>query len=105
MYAIIEDSGQQFRVCEGDVLNVDVRDLAKNAKKIGFDRVLLVRSDSEIKVGTPLVKGAKVEADILNPQAKGKKVYIYRLRRRKASRRRTGHRQKFLQVRIKKIVA
>lgn len=105
MYAIIDDSGQQFRVCEGDVLNVDVRDLAKNAKKIGFDRVLLVRSDSEIKVGTPLVKGAKVEADILNPQAKGKKVYIYRLRRRKASRRRTGHRQKFLQVRIKKIVA
>ncbi|MBL7132509.1 MAG: 50S ribosomal protein L21 [Phycisphaerae bacterium] len=105
MYAIIEDSGQQFRVCEGDVLNVDVRDLAKNTKKIRFDRVLLVRSDSEIKVGTPLVRGAKVEADILNPQAKGKKVYIHRLRRRKASRRRTGHRQKFLQVCIKKIVA
>lgn len=104
MYAVIEDSGQQFRVCEGDVLNVDLRDLAENAKKIRFDRVLLVRSDSGIKVGTPLVKGAKVEADILNPQAKGKKVYIHRLRRRKASRRRTGHRQKFLQVRIKKIV-
>ncbi len=104
MYAIIEDSGQQFRVCEGDVLNVDVRDLAENAKKIKFDRVLLVRDDSGIKVGTPLVEKAKVEADILNAQAKGKKVYIYRLRRRKASRRRTGHRQKFLQVRIKKIV-
>ncbi len=105
MYAIIEDSGQQFRVCEGDVLNVDVRDLAENAKKIKFDRVLLVRDDSGIKVGTPLVEKAKVEADILNPRLKGKKVYIYRLRRRKASRRRTGHRQKFLQVRITKIVA
>ncbi len=105
MYAIIEDSGQQFRVCEGDVLNVDVRDLGENAKKIKFDRVLLVRDDSGIKVGTPLVEKAKVEADILNPRAKGKKVYIYRLRRRKASRRRTGHRQKFLQVRITKIVA
>ena len=105
MYAIIEDSGQQFRVCEGDVLNVDVRELAENAKKIKFDRVLLVRDDSGIKVGTPLVEKAKVEADILNPRLKGKKVYIYRLRRRKASRRRTGHRQKFLQVRITKIVA
>ncbi len=105
MYAIIEDSGQQFRVCEGDVLNVDVRDLAENAKKIKFDRVLLVRDDSGLKVGTPLVEKAKVEADILNPRLKGKKVYIYRLRRRKASRRRTGHRQKFLQVRITKIVA
>ncbi len=105
MYAIIEDSGQQFRVCEGDVLNVDLRDLAENAKIIKFDRVLLVRDDSGIKVGTPLVKGANVEADILNPRLKGKKVYIYRLRRRKASRRRTGHRQKFLQVRINKIVA
>ncbi len=105
MYAIIEDSGQQFRVCEGDVLNVDVRDLAENAKKIKFDRVLLVRDDSGIKVGTPLVEKANVEADILDPRLKGKKVYIYRLRRRKASRRRTGHRQKFLQVRITKIVA
>jgi large subunit ribosomal protein L21 len=105
VYAIIEDSGQQFRVCEGDVLNVDVRDLGENAKKIKFDRVLLVRDDSGIKVGTPLVEKAKVEADILNPRVKGKKVYIYRLRRRKASRRRTGHRQKFLQVRITKIVA
>lgn len=105
MYAIIEDSGQQFRVCEGDVLNVDLRELAENAKKIKFDRVLLVRDDSGIKVGTPLVEKAKVEADILDPRLKGKKVYIYRLRRRKASRRRTGHRQKFLQVRITKIVA
>lgn len=105
MYAIIEDSGQQFRVCEGDVLNVDVRELAENAKKIKFDRVLLVRDDSGIKVGTPLVEKAKVEADILDPRLKGKKVYIYHLRRRKASRRRTGHRQKFLQVRITKIVA
>jgi large subunit ribosomal protein L21 len=105
VYAIIEDSGQQFRVCEGDVLNVDVRDLAENAKKMKFDRVLLDRDDSGIKVGTPLVEKAKVEADILDPRLKGKKVYIYRLRRRKASRRRTGHRQKFLQVRITKIVA
>ena len=62
MYAVIEDSGQQFRVSEGDVLNVDLRELADNAKKIEFDRVLLVAGEGETKVGTPLVAGAKVTA-------------------------------------------
>jgi len=105
VYAIVEDSGQQFRVCEGDVLEVDLRDLADDAKKIEFDRVLLVDDDGKTKVGTPLVKGAKVVAEILDAEAKGPKVHIYRWRRRKASKRKTGHRQKYIRVRITKIVA
>ena len=105
MYAIIEDSGQQFRVCEGDVLNVDLRQLADDARQIEFDRVLLVSSDGDVKVGTPLVEGAKVLAEVIDPLAKGPKVHIYRLRRRKASRRKTGHRQKYVRVRVMKIVA
>lgn len=105
MYAIIEDSGQQFRVREGDELNVDLRDLAEDAKTIEFDRVLLVADDGDIKVGTPLVTGAKVVADILEPLAKGPKVYIYHWRRRKASRTKTGHRQKYVKVRISNISA
>lgn len=105
MYAIIEDSGQQFRVCEGDVLNVDLRELADDARQIEFDRVLLVSTDGDIKVGTPLVEGAKVLAEVIDPLAKGPKVHIYRLRRRKASRRKTGHRQKYVRVRVTKIVA
>lgn len=105
MYAVIEDSGSQFRVSEGDVLNVDLRDLAADAKEVEFDRVLLVSGDGDVKVGTPVVAGAKVIAEVLDPAAKGPKLHIYRLRRRKASRRKTGHRQKHLQVRIKKIVA
>ncbi len=105
MYAVIEDSGQQFRVSEGDVLNVDLRELAEDAKQIEFDRVLLVSGDGKVKVGTPLLKGVKVIGEIVNPQAKGEKLHIFRWRRRKASRRKTGHRQKYIQVKIAKIVA
>jgi len=105
VYAIIEDSGQQFRVSEGDILNVDVRDLAEDDADVEFNRVLLVSGDEEIKVGTPLVDGAKVVARIVESEAKGPKVHIYRLRRRKASRRKTGHRQKYLRVQVTKIVA
>lgn len=105
MYAIIEDSGQQFRVSEGDVLNVDLRELAENAKEVEFNRVLLVSGDGNVKVGTPLVEGAKVVAEIVDAEAKGEKVFIFKFRRRKHSKRRTGHRQKYIQVKVTKIVA
>ena len=105
MYAVIEDSGQQFRVSEGDELNVDLRDLAENATEIEFDRVLLVSGEGGTQVGTPLVKNAKVLAEIVDPEVKGKKVYSYYWRRRKASKKKTGHRQKYISVRISKINA
>ena len=105
MYAVIEDSGQQFRVCEGDVLNVDLRDLAEDTREIEFDRVLLVSRDGEVKVGTPLLAGAKVIAEVLQQEVKGVKVHIYRWRRRKGSQRKIGHRQRYVQVRVAKIVA
>ena len=103
MYAVIQDSGQQFRVSEGDILDVDLRELSEKAKTIEFDSVLLVRDDKKIKVGTPLVKGAKVTAEILDPEAKGPKVHSYYLRRRKASKKKIGHRQKYVRVKITKI--
>lgn len=105
MYAIIEDSGQQFRVSEGDVLEVDLRDLAEDAKELQFDRVLLVSNEGDIKVGDPLVKGAVVTAEILKSEFKGEKLHIYYWRRRKHSRSKIGHRQKYVQVKITKIVA
>ena len=104
MYAVIEDSGQQFQVQEGDVLEVDLRDLAEDQTEIEFDRVLLVSGDGSVNVGTPVVAGAKVLAEIVAPLVKGEKVFISQFRRRKDSRRRIGHRQKFMQVRVKKIV-
>lgn len=105
MYAVIEDSGRQFRVSEGDVLTVDLRDLEDEVASLVFDRVLLVADGDDIKLGTPLVNGASVSADVVDPEMKGKKVYSYKLRRRKASRRKTGHRQRYVQVRIAKISA
>jgi large subunit ribosomal protein L21 len=105
MYAIIEDSGQQFKVSEGDVLRVDTRDLTEGAKEVVFDRVLLVAEEGNVRVGRPLVSGAKVQAEVLDPLAKGEKVYVYYFRRRKHSRSKTGHRQKYLEVRVTKIVA
>ena len=105
MYEVIEDSGQQFRICQGDVLDVDLRELADDAKEVTFDRVLLVSDEDDVKIGTPLVTGAKVTAEVVDPEFKGKKVHIYKLRRRKASRTKTGHRQRYLRVRITKIKA
>ena len=104
MYAVIEDSGSQFRVSEGDVLNVDLRELAEGAKEVEFARVLLVGGE-QVKVGTPYVQGAKVLAEVVDPNAKGPKIFVFHMRRRKNVRRRIGHRQKYIQVRVKQIVA
>ena len=104
MYAVIEDSGQQYRVSEGDVINVDLRDLAEDAEHIEFERVLLVSDEEgEVSIGTPLVSGAKVVAEIVADRLKGPKLHIYRWRRRKDSRTKIGHRQKYIQVRVTKI--
>ena len=105
MYAVIEDSGRQFRVAEGDVLNIDLRELDEEVTEVEFDRVLLVSGDDEVKVGTPLVEGARVLAEVTEATVKGSKIHVYHLRRRKASRKKTGHRQKYTQVRVTKIVA
>ena len=105
MYAIIEDSGSQFRVSEGDTLNVDLRELAEGAKEIEFARVLLVSSEGNVKVGTPLVAGAKVVAEILDGFAAGPKLHHWYFRPKKHSRRKIGHRQHYVQVRVTKIVA
>jgi large subunit ribosomal protein L21 len=105
VYAVIEDSGQQFRVSEGDVVLVDLVAPVEASKTIEFDRVLLVNKDGEVKVGTPLVDGAKVLAEVTDAEFKGPKVHIYRWRRRKSSHTKIGHRQKYTQIRITKIVA
>lgn len=103
MYAIIDDSGRQFRVQEGDEIQVDVRD-AEPGAKLTFDRVVLIGGTDKVLVGKPHVKGASVAAEVLG-ETKGEKLEIYQYRRRKKSRRHVGHRQKYLNVRITKIKA
>jgi len=105
LYAIIEDSGQQFKVSEGDVVRVDLREVREGAESIDFERVLLVADGEKVQVGTPLVPGAKVVAEVVRPKVAGPKVRAFKFKRRKGYHRNMGHRQKYTQVRISRIVA
>ncbi len=104
MYAIIEDSGQQFKVSAGDVIRVDTRELPDDAKQITFEKVLLISGEEASKIGTPLVEGAKVVADIVDAEAKGQKIDVIKFKRRKGYRRKQGHRQKYVEVKVAEIV-
>jgi large subunit ribosomal protein L21 len=102
MYAVFKTGGKQYRVAAGDQLRVE-----KLAGAVGegvtFDTVLLVGGET-LKLGKPLVSGAKVEAKIVG-QGLGPKIVIFRMRRRKNYRRKKGHRQPFTALEITKIVA
>ncbi len=102
MYAIIEESGQQFKVSEGDVVRIDLVDPAvlEQSGSMEFDRVLLVSDGTKITIGTPLVEGAKVVAEVVTPRVAGKKLRIFKYKRRKSSQSSMGHRQKYTEVRI-----
>ena len=109
MYAIIEQGGTQYKVAEGDRLDIDLTDIAPDAKTIQLDKVLLVSDDEKVKIGTPYLEGAKVIALFKGTAGeavvKGKKLYPMHFRRRKSSKKRIGHRQKYLQITIDKIEA
>ena len=107
MYAVIEQGGKQYKVSEGDSINIELTDIKPDAKKIEFDKVLFVATDKEPRIGAPFVKGAKVVATFdgtaQEAVTKGEKLYPMHFRRRKNSKRKIGHRQKFLKVTIDKI--
>jgi large subunit ribosomal protein L21 len=103
MYAVIEDGSRQYRVSEGDQLDLDFRE-ANVGDRIEFQRVLLFSSNDGVQVGRPTVQDVKVVAEVLE-QAKGEKIYIQKFKRRKNYHRRTGHRQPLTRVRIRQIIA
>ena len=101
MYAIVEDSGTQIKLSTGDVLEVDVRDV--EGDKITLDRVLMIGSEKgKSTIGTPYVDGASVAIEVLE-EIKGEKLDIIKFKRRKGYRRKTGHRQRYLKVRVGEI--
>ena len=102
MYAIIEESGRQVKVEEGQELRVDFLADSKEGDEIVFDKVLALRSDDGFQVGQPILGTAKVTAEVLGTE-KGDKLVVQKFRRRKNSRRRTGHRQTYTRVKINKI--
>ncbi|HZF49361.1 MAG TPA: 50S ribosomal protein L21 [Polyangiaceae bacterium] len=98
MYAVIKTGGKQYRVAEGQKLRVEK--LAGNAgDKITFDEVLLVGGEDTPKIGQPLVKGASVAAEIVG-QDRGKKIVVFKFKRRKNYRRKNGHRQPYTELKI-----
>lgn len=101
MYAVIEDSGTQFKVTSGDVINIDraAPEDGNWPKDLTFDRVLLVGGSGAPKIGAPLVGGATVTAQVLGP-VKGKKLRVTKYQRRKGYHIEKGHRQHYLQVKI-----
>jgi large subunit ribosomal protein L21 len=101
MYAIFVDGGRQYKVTEGQTLEIDYREAAEGSQ-LTFDRVLAVSNGEQFRLGQPTVAGATVTANVMQV-TKGDKLVIQKFRRRKNMRRRTGHRQKFLMVRISKI--
>jgi len=104
MYAVIKTGGKQYRVAKDQYLKIEKLE-AEVGSTVDFDQVLLVGGDGgEMTVGTPLVAGAKVTAEVVE-QTRGPKIVIFKKRRRKNFRRKTGHRQSITVVKIGDIAA
>ena len=103
MYAIIRTGGKQFRAEPGQTIKVPSLK-AEVGDSITFDEVLVAQTDDSVKVGTPVVDGATVTGEVVE-HGKGKKVIVFKWKRRKNYRRKQGHRQKFTAVRIDEIQA
>lgn len=104
MYAVIQTGGKQHRVEIGEIVRVERLPLEEGAQ-VTFDQVLAVGEGDAVKIGTPVVTGAKVSGTVVD-QGRGKKLIIFRYRRRQnASRRRGGHRQDFTAIKIEAIQA
>ena len=102
MFAVVDIAGFQEKVSEGDKLRVPLLS-EKEGGKVTFDKVLLVsKSDSDVKIGTPYVSGASVEAKVLS-HGKDKKIRVFKMKRRKRYRRTQGHRQDFTEIEVTKI--
>ncbi len=102
MFAVVEIAKKQYIIKKGDVL--DVQKLKNKSKKAVFDKVLLVANQGQVSIGTPYVAGAKVKADV-EGEKKGKKIIVYKYKRRKKYRRKQGHRQKYTTIKITDIVS
>ena len=103
MYAVIKTGGKQYRVCAGDKLKIEKLE-AEIGSEVTFDQVLMIGDGDNVKVGGPMLAGAMVKATVLN-QARGDKIHIFKMRRRKHYRKSQGHRQYFNEVQIGGITA
>jgi len=103
MYAVLETGGKQYRVAEGDTLEIE-RLKVEPGQSFTFDRVLLVNNGGQVAVGVPTVAGAKVVADVVE-HIRGAKKVIFKMKRRKGYHKKQGHRQELTVVKITGITA
>ena len=101
-YAVIQTGGKQYKVKSGEILKIEKLPDSKPDKKVEFKEILAYGDDKNIEVGSPMVEGAKVEADLVE-NGKNRTILIFKKRRRQNSRRKNGHRQQYSLVRISKI--
>lgn len=101
MFAIIEVGAKQYQVKKGDIITVEKQPV-NDGKEVSLKNVLLVSKDKKVEVGKPFIKGAEVKAVVIK-QAKDKRKISFKYRRRKASKKTVGHRQKKTQLKIKEI--
>ena len=103
-FAVIQTGGKQYKVKASDILKIEKLKNSKPESKIEFNEILAYGDDKNLEVGSPLVKGAKVEAELLK-NSKNRTILIFKKRRRQNSRRKNGHRQQYSLIKIKKIFA
>ena len=101
-FAVIQTGGKQYKVKASEILKIEKLGNDKTKNKIEFNEILAYGDDKTIEVGSPLVQGAKVEAELLK-NGKNRTVLIFKKRRRKNSRRKNGHRQQYSLIKINKI--
>ncbi len=101
-YAVIQTGGKQYKVKSGEILKIEKLPDSKPDTKIEFKDILAYGDDKIIEIGTPLVQGSKVEANLIR-NSKNRTVLIFKKRRRQNSRRKNGHRQEYSLIRVNKI--
>ena len=101
-YAVIQTGGKQYKVKSGDIIKIEKLPDSKPEAKIEFKDILAYGDDKIIEIGTPMVQGSKVEANLIK-NSKNRTVLIFKKRRRQNSRRKNGHRQEYSMIRINKI--
>lgn len=102
-YAVIETGGKQYRVQQGDVLDVELLDAETN-ESLEFE-ALAVSDGEELKIGAPVVDGARVVVSVVDEHLRGKKIYSFKKKRRKGYRRKIGHRQELTRLKVEEITA
>ena len=101
-YAVIQTGGKQYKVSAGEILKVEKLAESNPETKVEFNEILAYGDDKNLEVGTPVINGARVEADLIK-NGKNRTILIFKKRRRQNSRRKNGHRQEYSMIRINKI--